>query len=217
MHIRVLLVDDFPLMREGIAVALDADPAIEVVAQAGDAEEGLELARALRPDVVLLDMRMPGSSGLVLLQRLRAEFPDVRVLVVTASEKADTLLQAVSAGANGYLTKRASRRELVDAIVTIYSGGSVVAPYLAAELVRDYARVTGKDSMNGGTNGRPLLTGREREILTLVSQGMTDKEIAGRLFLSPRTVQNQLGHIRQKIGRGRRSELVRWAVEHLAS
>jgi DNA-binding NarL/FixJ family response regulator len=217
MHIRVLLVDDFPLMREGIAVALDADPAIEVVAQAGDADEGLELARALHPDVVLLDMRMPGSSGLVLLQRIRAELPDVRVLVVTASEKADTLLQAVSAGANGYLTKRATRQELVDAIVTIHSGGSVVAPYLAAELLRDYARVTGIDSMNGGTNGRPLLTGREREILSLVSQGMTDKEIAGRLFLSPRTVQNQLGHIRQKTGRGRRSELVRWAVEHLAS
>jgi two-component system, NarL family, response regulator DevR len=213
MHIRVLLVDDFPLVREGIGAALEADPAIDVVGQADSAAEGLERARELRPDVIVLDMRMPDGCGLVLLEQLAAELPDIRVLVMTASEKADTLLQAIAAGAAGYLTKRATRLELVDAVITIHGGGSVVAPQLAAELLRDYRRV----ARGGSTAGRSLLTAREREIVGLVSEGMTDKEIAVRLFISPRTVQNQLGRIREKTGRGRRSELARWAVEHLAT
>lgn len=217
MYIRVLLVDDFPLVREGIAAALEADPAIEVVGQAATAPEGLDRARELRPDVVVLDMRMPEAGGLVLLEQLTEELPDTKVLVMTASEKADTLLQAVAGGAAGYLTKRANRRELVDAVITVHGGGSVVPPQLAAELLRDYRRVSG----NGGTatngNGYSMLTPREREIVGLVSQGLTDKEIGARLFISPRTVQNQLGRIRDKTGRGRRSELARWAVEHLAT
>jgi DNA-binding NarL/FixJ family response regulator len=196
-----------------MAAALNSDPAIEVVGQAGDAEEGRELAWTTRPDVVLLDMRMPGGGGIVLLEWLTAELPDTKVLVVTASEKADTLLQAVSSGAAGYLTKRATRAELVDAVITVHGGGSVIAPRLAAELLRDYARI----SRDADGSRHMLLTVREREILRLVSQGLTDKEIAGRLFVSARTVQNQLGHIRSKTGRGRRSELARWAVEHLAS
>jgi DNA-binding NarL/FixJ family response regulator len=213
MHIRVLLVDDFPLVREGIAQALGTDPAIEIVGQAGSGAEGVERALALRPDVVLLDMRMPDSSGLAVLQRLTAELPDTKVLVMTASEKTDTLLQAVSAGAAGYLTKRATQRELVDAVITVHAGGSVVAPQLAAELLRDYARI----SRGKGIIGRPLLTPREREVLNLVSEGLTDREIATQLYVSPRTVQNQLGRIREKTGRGRRSELARWAVEHLGT
>ena len=214
MHIRVLVVDDFPLFREGTTVALEADPAIDVVGAAGSAEEGFAAAQALRPDLVLLDIRMPGASGLSLLERLRVEMPEIKVLVMTATQKADALLQAVSAGAAGYLTKRATRRDLIEAVITIYAGGSVVAPELASELLRDYARLS-RDPL--ASERRPLLTAREREILRLVSDGLTDKEIAGRLFISPRTVQNHLARIREKTGRGRRSELARWAVEHLAT
>jgi DNA-binding NarL/FixJ family response regulator len=214
VHIRVLVVDDFPLFREGTTVALEADPAIDVVGAAGSAEEGFAAAQALRPDLVLLDIRMPGASGLSLLERLRVEMPEIKVLVMTATQKADALLQAVSAGAAGYLTKRATRRDLIEAVITIYAGGSVVAPELASELLRDYARLS-RDPL--ASERRPLLTAREREILRLVSDGLTDKEIAGRLFISPRTVQNHLARIREKTGRGRRSELARWAVEHLAT
>jgi DNA-binding NarL/FixJ family response regulator len=215
MDIRVLLVDEFPLVQAGIAAALESDPAIEVVGRADSAEAGFARAVELHPDVVLMDMCMPGSGGMGLLERLTAEMPDVRVLVMTANEKADTLLQAVSAGAAGYLTKRATQRELINAVITVHGGGSVVAPDLAAELLRDYARMA---RGNGGpSRGRSLLTGRERQILGLVSNGLTDKEIANELFVSPRTVQNQLCRIREKTGRGRRSELARWAVEHLAT
>lgn len=213
MHIRVLLVDDFPLVREGIAAALEADPAIEVVGAADGADEGLARARELRPDVVVLDLSMPGTGGMTLLERLVAELPKTKVLVVTASEKVDNVTQAVAAGAAGYLTKRATPRALIDAVITVHGGGSVVSPMLAAELLRDYARL----ARGADTHGTALLTSREREVLTLVSQGLTDKEIAARLYVSPRTVQNQLARIREKTGRGRRSDLARWAVEHIAT
>ena len=214
MHIRTVLIDDFPLVQEGIAVALAADPAIEVVGRATTAEDGLAAVVELRPDVVLLDLRMPDTSGTTLLERLRGAAPESKVLVVTASEKADRLLQAMRAGAAGYLTKRASQRELIEAVITVHAGGSVVPPHLAAEVLRDY----GRTAPNGDRHevARPLLTPREREILTMVSRGLTDKQIAAELFVSPRTVQNQLARIREKTGGGRRADLARWAVEHLA-
>ena len=215
MHIRVLLIDDFPLMRDGMAAALQSDGAIEIVGFADSAEAGLAAALRHRPDVVILDMRMPGVSGLSLLERLTVELPDTKVLVVTASEKLDTLLQAMSVGAAGYLTKRATPRELIDAVITVHAGTSVVDPSLAAELLRDYAR--GTRDPDATTSTRALLTAREREIVGLVSRGLTDKEIAAQLYVSPRTVQNQLARIREKTGRARRSDLARWAVEHLGT
>jgi two-component system, NarL family, response regulator NreC len=213
MHIRVLLVDDFPLVREGIAAALEADPDIEVVGGADNAEDGVARALQLRPDVVVLDLSMPGTGGMTALEQLVAALPATKVLVVTASEKVDNVTQAVAAGAAGYLTKRATPRELIDAVITVHGGGSVVSPLLAAELLRDYARL----ARGADTTGSALLTTREREVLALVSQGLTDKEIASRLYVSPRTVQNQLARIREKTGRGRRSDLARWAVEHIAT
>jgi two-component system NarL family response regulator len=214
VHIRVVLIDDFPLVQEGIAVALGADPAIEVVGRATTAEAGFACVTKCRPDIVLLDLRMPGTSGTALLERLRAAVPEVKVLVMTASEKADRLLQAMRAGAAGYLTKRATQRELIEAVITVHAGGTVVPPQLAGEVLRDYGRAPS----NGDAHAvaRPLLTVRERDILTMVSRGLTDKEIAAAMFVSPRTVQNGLARIREKTGGGRRAELARWAVEHLA-
>lgn len=215
MHIRVVLVDDFPLAQEGMTALLGSDPAIEVVGRAGSAEAGYAAAQDLRPDVLLLDLRLPDASGVALLERITATLPEVKVLVVTASEKADRLLQAMTAGAAGYLSKRASGRELIDAVITVHSGGFVVPSQLAAELLREYPRVAHDDG--GRIVARPLLTARERQILIMVSRGMTDKEIAVELYVSPRTVQHQLASIREKTGHRRRSELARWAVEHLAT
>jgi DNA-binding NarL/FixJ family response regulator len=210
MHIRVLVVDDFPLTREGIAAAVETDPAIEVVGQAADADEGIAKALKLRPDVVLVDMRMPGSGGLVLLERLRSELPETKLLVLSGVESSDMVLEAISAGAAGYISKRAARDELCGAVVTVHGGGSVVSPSLAGILLREYAGTSRGES----SSARPLITRREQEILRLVSQGMTDKEIGSQLFISARTVQNHLTKVREKTGLGRRSELARWAVEH---
>lgn len=210
MKIDVLLADDFPLLREGIAAALSADPAITVVAQADNGVQALALAEEHRPDVMLLDLHMPEMGGMMVLERLRELLPDTRVLVLTASEKAETLLAAVSAGAAGYITKRASRRELCDAVITVHGGGSVIAPHLAGHLLRQYSRAT-----NGKSDDlRNALTAREQEVLKLVAQGHTDKQIADLMYVSPRTVQNHLMRVRDKTGLRRRSELTRWAVLH---
>lgn len=210
MNIRVLVIDDFPLVRQGFVAALEADPAIHVVGQAENADEGLRLAKELKPDVITLDLRMPNGGGMVMLERLREDLPDVRALVVTASEKGESLLDAVAAGAAGYLTKRASRQELCQAVITVYGGGSVITPELAGHLLKEYS----KASRGEPSSLRPLLGSRERAILRLVAQGLTDKEIGQELYISPRTVQNHLTRIREKTGLRRRSELARWAVEH---
>ena len=210
MKIRVLVVDDFPLVREGLTASLEVDPDIEVVGEADDGEQGLTMARELRPDVVLTDMRMPGLGGPVLLGRLREEVPEARVLVISASEKAETLLDAVSAGAAGYLTKRVSGRELRHAVISVHGGGSVITPSLARHLLREYSSVSRGESLSV----RPLLANREQEVLRLLAKGHTDREIGSTLYISPRTVQNHLTRIRDKTGMRRRSELARWAVEH---
>jgi DNA-binding NarL/FixJ family response regulator len=210
MRIRVVVIDDFPLVREGLTASLQVDPAIEVVGEAADGEAGLALAREVQPDVVVTDMRMPGLGGPVLLARLRQELPEARVLVVTASEKAETLLEAVAAGAAGYVTKRASGRELRHAVITVHGGGSVITPTLARHLLREYSHVSRGEPLSV----RPLLAQREQEVLRLLAQGLTDREIGHQLYISPRTVQNHLTRIREKTGMRRRSELARWAVEH---
>ena len=210
MHIRVLVIDDFPLVREGLSAALKSDPGIDVVGQADNGRSGLELAHELHPDVIITDMRMPEFGGMMLLERLAAELPQIRTLVVTASEKAETLLDAVAAGAAGYLTKQTGRQELCQAVITVAGGGSIITPTLAGHLLREYSQA----SKGEAPTARPLLGSREHEILRLVAQGLTDKEIGAKLYISPRTVQNHLTRVREKTGLRRRSELTRWAVEH---
>src|SRR3954453_601503 len=210
MNIRLLLIDDFPLIREGFAAALESDPGLKIVGQADNGEEGLRLARELGPDVVVLDLAMPGMGGMTVLEKLRTELPDTKVLIMTANEKAQPLLDAVAGGAAGYLTKRSTREELRQAVITVHGGGSVISPMLAGHLLSEYSRA----SRGEASNARPLLGNREHEILRLLARGCTDREIAATIFISPRTVQNHLTRIREKTGLRRRTELTRWAMEH---
>ena len=212
MKIRVVVVDDFPLVRDGIARALDADPAIEVVAQAGTGREALELATQLEPDIMILDLRMPDLGGLAVLDKLRTSQPSIRVVVMTASEQAGALLDAIAAGAAGYLSKRSTGEELRQAVITAYAGGSVITPSLASHLLKEFS-----STARGETSQVRPLQGRELDVLRLVVRGKTDVEIGQELFISPRTVQNHLTRIREKTGLRRRSELTRWAVEHAIS
>jgi DNA-binding NarL/FixJ family response regulator len=209
MNISVIIIDDFPLVRDGVQEWLERDPAIRVVGTAGNGREGLELAHQVKPDVAIVDLHMPELGGMMVLERLRNELPSVRTLVMTASEKGETLLDAVAAGAAGYLTKRSSATEVCQAVITVAGGGSVITPTLAGHLLRQYSRAsTGEGEM------RPMLTSREQEVLRLVAQGLTDRQIAKHIYVSPRTVQNHLARIRDKTGLRRRSELTRWAVLH---
>ena len=141
MDIAVLIVDDFPLVRQGIASVLRIDPAIRVVGEAANASEALERVRALSPDVVLLDLRLGDDDGIELIKRLVAEADGVAVLVITAIEKIDTMRDAAAAGARGYVTKRASPRDLRDAIVTVFGGGAVFDQSTTEDLLRDFPQI----------------------------------------------------------------------------
>jgi DNA-binding NarL/FixJ family response regulator len=211
MKIRVVVADDFPLVREGVVRALNQDPGIEVVAQAENGQEALDVAADLKPDVMILDLRMPDLGGLAVLDKLRNTQPEIRVIVMTASEQASTLLDAIAAGAAGYLSKRSTGEELRQAVITAHGGGSVITPALAEHLLRELPNQTAVEAQR---KVRALLGPRELEVLRGVAQGKTDIEIGHDLYISPRTVQNHLTRIREKTGLRRRSELTRWAVEH---
>ena len=211
--IRVLVADDFPLVRDALATALARHPEIEIVGLASDGIETLEKAHALRPDVVVLDLRMPRMSGLVALTRLTAELPAIRVLLLTACEEPETVIDAVSAGAAGFVTKRISGTELADAVCSVHRGDPVVSASLTAHLVAGLRRDGG--GLAGGATGK--LTANELNVLRMVADGATDKQISATLYISPRTVQSHLSQIRSKTGVQRRTQLARWATEHLVT
>jgi DNA-binding NarL/FixJ family response regulator len=210
---RVLVADDFPLVREALAAALRRHPEIEVVAMAADGVEAVELAHAHRPDVVVLDLKMPRMSGLVALTKLSSDLPGTRVLLLTACEEPDTVIDAVSAGAAGFITKRSSGADLIDAVLRVSRGEPVVSASLTAYLVQGLRRDPGE--RRGGTTGQ--LTSSELNVLRLVADGRTDKQISATLYISPRTVQSHLAQIRAKTGVRRRTQLARWATEHLVT
>ena len=210
MKISVIVADDFPLVRSGVSKALASDPGIDVLAETDNGTEALALARRHKPDVLVLDLRMPGLGGMSVLEHVRREMPATKVIIMTASEKVENLLDAITVGAAGYLSKRTAPEELRQAVITVHGGGSVVSPNLQTDLLREFS-----SAQNGeGPRVRPNLSPRETEVLRLLANGKTDDEIAKTLFISPRTVQNHLQRVREKTGMKRRADLTRWAVEH---
>ena len=199
----MLVADDFPLMRDAFAAALAADPSFRVVAMAEDGVEALRLARERRPDVAVLDLRMPRMTGAMVLACLTEELPEVRVLVVTGYDDPSSLAQAVAAGAAGVLTKRASGQELREAVAAVHRGQPVSCASLPAHV-------------DEGARGESF-TASELDVLRMVADGCTDGQIAAALHLSPRTVQYRLTRLREKTGAARRTELACWAGEHLAA
>ncbi|HEX6290863.1 MAG TPA: response regulator transcription factor [Herpetosiphonaceae bacterium] len=206
MTIRIVLADDHPIVREGLASVLETQPDFEVVGQANDGAEAVDLVSALKPDVVLLDLEMPRLDGVQALRAMRAENPGVRALVFTAFDTDERIIGAVQAGARGYLLKGAPREELFGAIRVVAQGGSTLQPVVAAKLME---RMTG-----GAASALEPLTEREREVLQFLAQGLQNKEIASQLHISERTVKFHVSAILAKLGAGNRTEAVRMAVQH---
>lgn len=204
----VVIVDDAELFREALRAAF-VQEGFDVVAVAADAMSGIDRAREHEPDLLMLDLLMPGMSGLEVVESIIKASPRTRVVLLTTSESADDLLAAVRAGASGYLTKDTPLPRLVAAMQDVLDGGAAVSPAMGGKLfsaLRDLLRHRGST-----TGRRPELTGRELEILGLVSKGMTSREIAHELFISENTVRNHVRNILDKLGMRSRFEAVNWA------
>jgi len=205
--IRVALCDDHAVVRSGLARIVADEPDLEVVGEAGTAEEAIAVARAERPDVFVMDLGLPGTSGIEATRRIAEASPPTAILVLTVHDDVAYLRKAFDAGARGYLVKDAADVELVLAIRQVASGEEYVHPRLGAALLSPGA--TGRVVGPGGE-----LSERELEVLRLVALGNTNTEIAGELYVSVRTVETHRAHVQQKLGIKARADLVRYAREH---
>ncbi len=187
--IRVLLVDDHPVVRDGLRGMLGAQPDLEVVGEAGDGAQALALALRHRPDVVLMDLRMPGTDGVAATARILAALPATRVLVLTTYDTDADIVRAVGAGATGYLLKDTPREELFRAVRAAARGETVLAPAVAARLLTSLRQPA-----------QPVLSARELEVLALVAHGASNRDVASRLSISEATVKSHLLHVFDKLG-----------------
>ncbi len=208
--IRVVLADDHPVVRKGIREFLEEAGDIRVVAEAGDGDEALALIRAHHPDVAVLDIQMPGQSGIEVTRRLRAEGLPVGVLLLTAYDDDPYVMAALQAGANGYVLKTAEADDLVRDVRVIYEGQSALDPRILRKVMDHLA---GRPKMAGAEPFIEPLTPRERDVLRLAAKGYTNKAIAVQLGISDRTVQGHLANIFAKLGASSRTEAVMRAVQ----
>ncbi len=209
--IRVLLADDHPVYREGLAALLASIPGIEVAGTAADGAEAVERTAALQPDVVVMDVGMPGLDGIEATRRIVADSPHVGVVVLTMSEEDATLFAAMRAGARGYLLKGANQAEIVRAITAVSHGEVIFGPAIAHRVADFFARTAAAAAGAAGTAGEaifPQLTPRELEILSLIADGRSNTQIASALFLSPKTVRNNVSNIFAKLHVADRAEAI---------
>lgn len=205
-RIRVIVVDDHPVWRDGVRADLEGSGSAVVVAEASDGDEALEVVRRVEADVVLMDLRLPTISGAEATRVIRAARPEVKVLVVSASGEEADVLEAVKVGASGYLLKSATPEEIVDGIRRVHVGEAVFTPALAALVMGEFRRLANTDA------AEPGLTRRENEVLRLVAKGYTYREIAEQLYIAPKTAQNHVQHILEKLQMHRRHDLMRYGI-----
>ncbi|MFE2448924.1 response regulator [Stenotrophomonas sp. NPDC087984] len=209
----VMVVDDHPMWRDAVARDL-AEAGFDVVATAGDGPQAVRRAKAAGPDVLVLDLNLPGLPGVEVCKEVLADRPELRVLVLSASGEHGDVLEAVKSGATGYLLKSASTEELLDAVRRTASGDPVFTPGLAGLVLGEYRRLAGEPAPTAADQPAvPQLTERETEVLRLVAKGLSYKQIAERLVISHRTVQNHVQNTLGKLQLHNRVELVRYAIE----
>lgn len=205
--IRVLVVDDHAMFREGIRALLEGCDDVEIVGEATEGREAIEKVHQLAPHVVLMDIAMPVMGGLEATRRIHKETPETKVLVLTQHEDSEYILSMLRAGAKGFISKTATASELVSGVRTVHKGESYLYPSAASTLIEEYLM-----RVSGEKNEYDRLTDREREILQLVAEGRTNREIADRLFISVKTVLRHRTNIMEKLGFHNRTELVKYAI-----
>lgn len=207
--IHLLIADDQPITRSGLQTLLAAQPGIEIIGEAKDGQEAIDLAASLQPDVILMDLRMPGVNGIEATRRIHRTSPHIGILVVTVFEDDTSVFPAIRAGARGYLLKNTEQEELVRAIRTVANGGAIFSPGIAQ-------RVLGYLNAPAPSVPRQAfdeLTGREREILEWIARGKTNSEIADQLGLSPKTVSNNISNVLVKLQATDRAKLMLMALD----
>ncbi|MFJ1708089.1 response regulator [Kitasatospora sp. NPDC088346] len=209
--VRVFLLDDHEVVRRGVHDLLDAEPDLTVVGEAGTVEQALARVPALRPDVAILDLRLPDGDGVTVCRDLRSRMPELACLILTSFDDEEALLDSIMAGAAGYVLKQISGTDLVSAVRTVAGGQSMLDPGATTRLM---ARLRGDSAPQ--TPDFPQLTDREREILVLVGEGLTNRQISQRLYLAEKTVKNHISRLLAKLGVERRVQAAVLATQALA-
>jgi DNA-binding NarL/FixJ family response regulator len=207
--IKVLLADDHTILREGIRALLEDEPSIVLVGEAEDGRSAVKMACELQPDVVIMDIAMPLLNGVEATRQIKRHSPETRVLILSMHDNEEYIRQVLAAGAMGYILKDAAARELIQAIKTVYGGEAVLSSAITRLVIEDYLRWGDVRPEENSAN----LTAREREILQLVAEGYTNKEIAGILCLSIKTVQAHRGNLMGKLDLHDRGELIKYAIQ----
>jgi len=206
MKTRLMIVDDHEVVRMGLKAALEIEDDFAVVAEAGNGKDAIEKARAHRPDIVLMDVRMDGMDGIEACREIRSELPDTRVLMLTSFAEEETVVAALLAGAAGYVLKNVARARLLEALRSVARGESLLDSKVTRSVVEKLV------GMQARPDDQDELTAREREVLVLIAEGATNKEIAAKLVVSENTARNHVSHILGKLGFSRRSEAAAYAV-----
>ena len=210
-RINVLIADDHSLLRQGLKQILELEDDIAVVAQASDGSEAVEMTKAHKPDVILMDINMPGTNGLQAIKEIKKEKINSRIIVLTIHEDREYLFKTLQMGAEGYVLKDAEPSVLIEAIRNVYSGQSYIQPNMTMELVREFNRVTLREKERHDANN---LTTRETEVLELIAEGMINKEIAKKLYISEKTVKNHVSSIFRKLNVSDRTQAAIYAFKH---
>jgi DNA-binding NarL/FixJ family response regulator len=207
---RIVLGDDHPVVRKGLRAILEGEPDLEVVAEASDGLQTVRLVERLKPDVLLVDLMMPGMNGLEVARQVTTRSPGTRIVLLSMHATEGYVMEALRSGAAGYVLKDASADDLVQAIRTVVSGRRYLSPVLSERAVDAYAQ----KATEAGPAKHEMLTGREREVLQLVAEGHTSSEIGARLALSPRTVETHRASLMRKLGLRTQTDLIRYALRH---
>ncbi len=214
--IKVLVADDHTMFREGVKLLLENTGEVEVVGEASEGNEAFELARSLRPDVVIMDIGMPGVNGLDATRMIQQKLPEVRVLILTMHDTDEYFFRTLQAGASGYVVKEAAGIDLLVAIKAVHQGGVFIQPSIAKRVVKDFL----ERALSGEERATyERLSRRERDVLDLIGEGLTNQEMADRLGLAVNTIQTHRGHIMDKFGLHSRAQLMKYAIRlgHLRS